>query len=162
MFGTVAHARVRPGHEQALISLMEEWNRELAVNVTGTFLVTRAVFPIMRKQGYGKIVCLGSVAGYVGGEFTGPHYVASKGAVHSFVKWVARRGGPHSVYANAIAPGPIRSRMAGDFRPREGLFPLGRMGEPEDVAEAVVFLASPASNWITGTVLHLNGGMYLA
>ena len=139
----------------------EEVDRVLAVNVKGTLWMIQAVLPAMLERG-GKIVCVGSVAGKVGGVLAGPHYVASKGGIHALVKWVAKVGAPHGVYANAIAPGAIETDMITGKGYQPDYCPLGRLGQPEDIAEAVLFLASPASNYITGTVLDVNGGYYMS
>jgi 3-oxoacyl-[acyl-carrier protein] reductase len=140
----------------------EEVDRVLAVNLKGTLWMVQAVLPSMLERGGGKIVCIGSVAGKVGGVLAGPHYVASKGGIHALVKWVAKVGAPHGVYANAIAPGAIETEMITGKGYQPDYCPLGRLGQPEDIAEAVLFLASPASNYITGTVLDVNGGYYMS
>lgn len=137
----------------------DDWDREMAVNLKGTFLVVQAVLPYMKERKYGKIVCLGSVAGKVGGVISGPHYVASKGGIHAFIKWVAKDGAAHSIYVNGIAPGPVRTEMTEGFPYSAGMVALNRLGTVEDIAEAALFLASQASNWITGTVLDVNGGL---
>jgi 3-oxoacyl-[acyl-carrier protein] reductase len=125
-------------------------------------LLTQAIWPHMVNQGGGKIVCIGSIAGRMGGLRAGPHYTATKGAVHAFVKWAARKGAPFGIYVNGIAPGPVDTPMiAGQAYSEEGI-PLGRLGHPEDIAMAVVFLASQASNFITGQILDVNGGILMA
>ena len=144
-----------------------DWDQILAVNLKGVFLCVQAVYPQMRLQRYGKIVCFGSIAGKQGGVRSGPHYVAAKGGIHSFIKWLAKDGAAHSVYVNALAPGPVQTGMwagltAGQAAPDASGVPLGRFGTAEDIAEAVLFLASPASNWITGVVLDINGGMLMS
>lgn len=139
----------------------DDWQRILDVNLTGTALVTQAFYERMKANGYGKIVCIGSIAGKVGGVISGPNYVASKGGVHAFVKWVATNGAEHGVYANAIAPGPVRTAMTRSENYTPDMSPLNRLGEPEDIAEGIVFLASQQSNWITGLVLDVNGGMLM-
>lgn len=121
----------------------------------------QAFYDGLLNDGYGKVVCIGSIAGRVGGVISGPNYVASKGGVHAFVKWAAKDAADEGVYVNAIAPGPVWSGMTRGENYTPDMAPLGRIGEPEDIAEAVVFLASPASNWITGTVLDVNGGMLM-
>ncbi len=139
---------------------LEEWRRTVDVNLTGTTLVVRAFYDHLRENGYGKVVCIGSVAGKVGGVISGPDYVASKAGVHGLVRWLAQNGAADGVYANGIAPGPVWSPMTEDEPGyADDMSPLGRLGEPEDIAEAVVFLASGQSNWITGTVLDVNGGI---
>ncbi len=140
----------------------QEWDEVLGVNLKGTFLMTQAVWPHMRSQGGGKIVCIGSIAGRIGGLLAGPHYRASKGGIHAFVKWAAKQGAPHGVYVNAIAPGPILTPMIANEPYNSDMIPLGRLGDPSDVAEAVIFLLSQASNFIIGQVLDVNGGMLMA
>lgn len=137
----------------------KEWDKVFSVNIKSYFLCTQAVFPFMKEQGYGKIIYMGSSAGKNGGLLAGPHYVASKGAVHAFVKWIAKYGGRFGIYANAIAPGPVKTDLIKGQPFHDDMFPLGRLGEPEDIAEAAVFLASQESNWISGEVLDVNGGI---
>lgn len=141
----------------------DEWARVLDVNLTGTAFAVQAFYDHLIDNGYGKIVCIGSVAGKVGGVISGPNYVASKAGVHGLIKWAAKDAADHGVYANAIAPGPVWSPMTHDesLGYSDDMAPVGRLGEPEDIAEGVVFLASQASNWITGTVLDINGGMLM-
>ncbi|WP_158601121.1 SDR family NAD(P)-dependent oxidoreductase [Haloplanus aerogenes] len=139
---------------------LDDWRTQIDVNLTGTMLVVQAFYDDLRDREYGKIVCVGSVAGQVGGVISGPNYVASKAGVHGFVRWVARNGAPDGVYANAVAPGPVWSPMT-ENEPGydDEMTPLNRLGEPEDIAEAIVFLSGQGSNWITGTVLDVNGGI---
>jgi 3-oxoacyl-[acyl-carrier protein] reductase len=138
-----------------------EWDEILRINVRGPALVTQAVWPHMVRRGGGKIVCLGSIAGRIGGILAAGHYCASKGAIHAFVKWAAKKGAPQGIYVNGVAPGPIATPMiAGEGYTAEGI-PLGRLGQPEDIAMAVVFLASQASNFITGQILDVNGGVLM-
>jgi 3-oxoacyl-[acyl-carrier protein] reductase len=140
----------------------DEWDEVIETNLRGTFIVTQTVWPHMVKQREGKIVCLGSVAGRIGGILAGPHYSVAKGGVHTFVKWVAKRGAPIGIYANGIAPGPIRTPMISDLPYSEAGVPLGRIGEPQDIAEVALFLASQASNYITGSIIDVNGGLLMA
>ncbi len=141
----------------------EEWDCLIDTNLKSTFLMTRAVWPHMRRQGTGKIVCIGSIAGKIGGLFAGPHYCASKGGVHGFVRWAAKNGAKHGILVNGIAPGPVVTEMTvHESSIQDSMIPLGRLGRPEDIAEPVVFLASPASNFITGCVLDVNGGLLMA
>lgn len=141
----------------------DEWARVLDVNLTGTAFVLQAFYDHLIDNAYGKIVCIGSVAGKVGGVISGPNYVASKAGVHGVVKWAAKEAAADGVYVNAIAPGPVWSSMTRDesLGYSDDMAPVGRLGEPADIAEGVVFLASQASNWITGTVLDINGGMLM-
>jgi len=140
---------------------VEEFVEVLSVNLVGTFLVTKHVWPIMVKQKWGKIVCIGSIAGRIGGLLAGPHYTSSKGAIHAFVKWAAKRGAPYGIYVNGIAPGPVATPMIAAEPYDAKMVPLGRLGVPEDIAQAALFFVSQASNFITGVVLDVNGGIYM-
>ena len=144
----------------------EEWESIWKVNVMGVVNPMRKIFPLMKEKGYGKIVALGSVAYRIGGVASGPAYVGAKSAVHGIIKWTAKAGAPHGVYANAVAPGPVETAMWASVTERKppsahNSVPLGRYGQPEDIAQSILFLASPASNWITGTTIDINGGGYL-
>lgn len=144
----------------------EEWKSIFDVNVMGVVNPVRKLFPIMAERGYGKIVALGSIAAKIGGVASGPSYVAAKSAVHGLMKWVAKAGADKGVFANIIAPGPVETSMWQSVTQRaapsaNGNVPLGRYGAPEDIAQSILFLCSPASNWITGTVLDVNGGMLM-
>lgn len=135
----------------------QEWDRVYEINVKGTYLAIQAAFPALADGG-GKIVCLGSIAGKVGGVLAGPHYVASKGAIHAMIRWLAKYGAPHGVHANGVAPGAVATEMIEGRGYRDDYCPLGRLAEPEDIAETVLYLASPASNYVTGKVLSVDGG----
>lgn len=136
----------------------QEWGRVYEINVKGTYLPVQASFPALVERGGGKIVCLGSIAGKVGGVLAGPHYVASKGAIHAMVRWLAKHGAPHGVYANGVAPGAVDTEMIRGKGYRDDYCPLGRLAQPADIAEAVIYLASSASNYVTGKVLSVDGG----
>jgi len=144
----------------------EEWDSIFAVNVRGVVNPTRKLFPIMCERGFGKILAAGSVAAKNGGVASGPAYVAAKSAVHGMMRWIAKSGAPHGVYANILAPGPVETAMWATLTGNAGpaansTVPLGRYGTPEDIAQAALFLCSPASNWITGTSLDVSGGMWM-
>jgi len=144
----------------------QEWESIWRVNVMGVVNPVRRLFPMMCDQGGGKIVALGSIAAKIGGVAAGPAYVAAKSAVHGLMKWTAKAGAAHGVFANIIAPGPVETPMWNQVTQRQppkahGSVPLGRYGQPEDIAQAILFLCSPASNWITGTTLDVNGGMLM-
>lgn len=140
---------------------IEEWDRVLDVNLKGPFLFCRSVWPTMRRQRAGKIVCIGSMAGKAGGMVVGPHYCSSKAGLHTLVKWLAKRGAPEGIYVNGIAPGVIDTDMIKGTPISPDIVPLGRLGLPVDIAEGVVFLASSASNYVTGTILDINGGIIM-
>jgi 3-oxoacyl-[acyl-carrier protein] reductase len=146
---------------------VEEFHHIIDVNLLGFLNLMEAVIPHMQRQRTGKIVALGSVAARIGGVKAGAHYVAAKSGVHGAVKWAAKTYGPDGIFVNAVAPGVVLTQMwlgLNDGKPNENAngYPLGRLGRPEDIAEPVVFLSSPASNWITGTTLDINGGMYMS
>jgi 3-oxoacyl-[acyl-carrier protein] reductase len=141
------------------------WRSVLDVHLTGTFLCCRAAIdPLLASRG--RIVSISSTYAYKGRP-NGAHYSAAKAGIVGLTKVLAGELAPH-VNVNALAPGPIdTSRWRGnlaeaDYQARKARriedIPLGRMGEPEDVAEAALFLLSPASSWITGSVLHVTGG----
>lgn len=145
----------------------DEWDRLYSVNVKGVVNPLRKLYPLMVERGYGKIVAAGSIAAKNGGIASGPAYVAAKSAVHGIIRWIAKTGAPHGVYANTIAPGPVETPMwasVKDNAPPSSAanVPLGRFGTPDDIAQAVLFLCSPASNWITGTSLDVSGGMWMS
>jgi 3-oxoacyl-[acyl-carrier protein] reductase len=138
----------------------ETWHHVLNVNVDGTFYAIAAVWPHMVSAKYGKIVLISSMAAYQGGVIVGTEYSASKAAVLGITRHVARNGGKHNIFCNVVAPGVIDTEMTKDFsKPAPDAFLLGRVGKPEDVAEPIRFLCSPASNYITGTVMHITGGL---
>jgi len=143
-----------------------EWQAMLSVNVMGVVNPTRKLFPIMCERGFGKILACGSIAAKNGGVASGPAYVASKSAVHGMMRWMAKAGAPHGVYANTLAPGPVETAMWASVTSNQApaahaTVPLGRYGNAEDIAQAALFLCSPASNWITGTSLDVSGGMWM-
>ena len=145
----------------------EEWDALMSVNVRGVVNPARKLFPLMCDRGFGKILAAGSIAAKNGGVASGPAYVASKAAVHGMMRWIAKAGAPHGVYANTLAPGPVETAMwasvtGGQAPSANGSVPLGRYGNTEDIAQAALFLCSPASNWITGTSLDVSGGMWMA
>lgn len=145
-----------------------EWDLIFKVNVDGTFYLTQAVLPYMKKQNYGRIVNLGSVSGKRGGGvFGGSHYSAAKAAVAGFSKAVAREMSPYGITCNSVAPGLIATDITGDFLTSEKLkemeeaIPAKRAGRPEDVAYTITFLASPGAGYITGEEVDINGGSHI-
>jgi 3-oxoacyl-[acyl-carrier protein] reductase len=159
----VAETGICPLTPLAAISLAE-WNRVLAVNLTGTFLCAQAAFPHLQASQHGRIINISSLAGRTGGVTVGLHYSASKGGVISMTKALARMLAPSGGTANCIAPGPLDTPMTADWPPenREMLrqqIPLGRLGRAEDVAATALHLASDAGSFITGATLDVNGGI---
>lgn len=145
---------------------LEDFESVVRVNLTGTFIVCRAVIPIMKRQGRGKIVNISSIAGRTGRPGVGVNYAASKGGVISLTRTLAREVGQAGIYVNTIAPGPILTKLTRQVGPEVfATWNAGRAvskdGLPEDVAEAALFLASPRSDWITGVTLDLNGGILI-
>lgn len=144
----------------------EDWNAVIQVNLTGTFYCIKAALGPMSKQRYGRIINLASVVGVMGNAGQA-NYSASKAAVIGLTKTIAREYASRNVTVNAVAPGFIDTAMTqalgDDVRDMlSKQIPLGRLGQPNDIAEAVKFLASDAANYITGQVLHVNGGMHMA
>src|SRR5580658_3699418 len=125
----------------------EEWNSMLSVNVLGVVNPARKLFPIMCERGFGKILAAGSIAAKNGGVASGPAYVASKSAVHGMMRWIAKAGAPHGVYANTLAPGPVETAMWASVTSNQApaanaTVPLGRYGNAEDIAGGAVFVFS--------------------
>jgi 3-oxoacyl-[acyl-carrier protein] reductase len=145
---------------------LEDFESVVRVNLTGTFLVCRAVVPVMKKQGKGKIVNISSIAGRTGRPGVGVNYAASKAGIIGLTRTLAREAGAAGIYVNAIAPGPILTKLTRQVGPEVfATWNAGRAvskdGLPEDVAEAALFLASTKSDWITGTTLDINGGILI-
>ena len=145
---------------------VEEWDRVLDVNLRGTYLVCREFIEEMKKRQGGNIVNFSSLAARVGGIEVGIHYAASKAALIGFTRTLAKEGGPFGINVNAVAPGiiltePVKRQIGGREEEYIAQIPLGRLGEPRDVANVVLFLASPLSDYVTGIVLDINGGMYM-
>lgn len=139
----------------------EELATVMGVNFTGVLWTVQASLPHLRVRG-GQIVCVGSVAGKIGGVLAGPHYSASKGAVHTLVRWLAKAEAPHGIRANGVAPGAVDTPMIAGKGYQPGYCPMGRFADPEEIAQVVAFLASPASSYMTGTVVDVNGGYYFS
>jgi 3-oxoacyl-[acyl-carrier protein] reductase len=144
----------------------DDWDAILATNLTPAFRLSRAVLRGMMKQRYGRIIQIGSVVGSAGNAGQA-NYAAAKAALVGFTKSLAQEVGSRNITVNCVAPGFIATDMTKDLpdTARTALLarvPLGRLGEPADIAHAVAFLASPRAGYITGATLHVNGGMYMA
>jgi 3-oxoacyl-[acyl-carrier protein] reductase len=141
----------------------EDWDRVIAVNLRGTYNCSKAVIPTMKKQGYGKIVNISSIAWKVGDIASAPSYGSSKGGINALTKSLARELAGYGICVNAVAPHSIETEMSAEWsdekrRQLMSQIPLGRLGRPEEVAAAVLFLASDEANFITGEILDVNGG----
>ena len=141
----------------------EDWDKVLSINLKGAFNCTQAVLRTMMKNRWGRIINIGSVVGTMGNPGQA-NYAAAKAGLAGFTKSVAREVASRNITANVIAPGFIETDMTATLSDtlKEQLLrqiPAGRMGVPEDIAEAVSFLASEGASYITGHVLHINGGL---
>jgi 3-oxoacyl-[acyl-carrier protein] reductase len=143
----------------------EEWDDILATNLTSVFRLSRAVLRAMMKARSGRIISIASVVGAMGNAGQ-TNYSAAKAGIMGFTKSLAREVGSRNITVNCVAPGFIDTDMTRALpdAQRQALLshiPLGRLGSVEDIAQAVLFLASPAAAYISGTTLHVNGGMYM-
>jgi 3-oxoacyl-[acyl-carrier protein] reductase len=143
----------------------DEWDAVIAVNLKGVFNCTKAAIRPMMKARKGRIVNIASVVGQMGNAGQA-NYSASKGGVISLTKTCAREFASRNILVNAIAPGFIRTRMTEALNEEQkkkllDLIPLGRLGEPEDIARVALFLCSEESSYITGHIVSVNGGMYI-
>ena len=152
--------------DQVLLRMKEEdWDLVMAVNLKGAFQCTKAALRPFLKQKGGKVVNIASVTGQMGNAGQA-NYAASKAGLIGFTKSIAREYASRNIQVNAVAPGFIETAMSQAIpqKERELLIqqiPMERLGTPEDVAEAVLFLSSPAADYITGQVLNVNGGLYM-
>ena len=141
---------------------LAHWRNMLATNLTGPFLCCQHSYPLLRDGG--RIVLLGSLAGRTGGVLTGAAYAASKGGLESLAKSMAQELAARAITVNVIAPGAIETPMlrAHSAERKQGMAastPLKRLGQPEEIAGAIAYLASADAGFITGTVMHINGGI---
>ena len=143
----------------------EDWDRVLDINSKGTFLGINATVPAMRESGGGSIVNISSQMGLVGGDFSSPQYQASKGAVRLLTKSVAVQYAAENIRCNSVHPAPIETDMTAGMRADKEKFadmirriPMGRYGKPEEVAYAVIYLASDESSFVTGSEVVVDGG----
>ena len=145
---------------------VEEWDQIIDVNLRGPFLASQIFGADMKAKGAGKIINISSLAAHVGGIEVGVHYTTSKAGIIGLTRSFAKRLGPFGINVNAVAPGIVpteivKQHIAGREDEYISAIPLGRLGTPEDVAHAVLFLSSPMSDYITGCVLDVNGGIFM-
>ena len=143
----------------------DDWDAVLDTNLKAVFRTSRAVMRTMMKQRYGRIVNITSVVG-ASGNAGQANYAAAKAGVAGMTRALARELGSRNITVNCVAPGFIDTDMTRGLSDEQqsvlkAQIPLGRLGQPEDIAEAVAFLASPQAGYITGTELHVNGGMFM-
>ena len=143
-----------------------DWDEVMETNLKPVFRLSRAVMRAMMKARWGRIISITSVVG-ASGNAGQANYAAAKAGVVGMAKSLARELGSRNITVNCVAPGFIDTDMTRSLSEEQkgallAQIPLGRLGQPEDVAAAVAYLASPAAAYITGTVLHVNGGMYMA
>jgi NAD(P)-dependent dehydrogenase (short-subunit alcohol dehydrogenase family) len=142
----------------------EEWRRALEVNLTAPFLLTQAVVPLMKAQGYGRIVNVSSTAGRMVSTLGGAHYTASKTGLLGLTRAAAKELGRYGITVNAICPGMIDTELTRESAPAERLaelarsFPVPRLGTSLEVADLICFAASEAAGYITGACFDINGG----
>lgn len=147
---------------------LEHWHRMLAVNLTGPFLMCRAAVPVMKENGWGRIVFIGSIGARMVTGNTSLPYASAKAGLIGFARLLAAELGEHGITTNSVLPGRIKTPMSDTYsnyveldRQYAQRTPVGRIGTPDDVASAVAYLVSEESSFINGAILDVNGGMYL-
>ena len=143
----------------------EQWNQVIQTNLSSCFNTSKAVIDGMRARGFGRIVNIGSVNGQAG-QYGQVNYAAAKSGIHGFTKALAQEGAAKGVTVNAIAPGYVETDMVRAV-PENVLekivrtIPVGRLGQPEDIARSVLFLAADEAGFVTGSTLSINGGQHM-
>ena len=138
-----------------------DWDKMFGVNFKGPVNCIKAAIPMFKAQRYGKIINLSSLAAEVGGITVAANYSTSKAAIICLTKSVAKYLGPYQINVNAVAPGLIKTAMTVELNQDPAMVPLKRLGEPEEVADVILFLASDRSRYITGSTLDVNGGIFM-
>jgi 3-oxoacyl-[acyl-carrier protein] reductase len=167
----VCNAGFSPKREEGRAPLgeipLDEWNDVLSVNLTGAMLCCQAVIPGMVARRHGRIVLIGSLAGRTMPRIAGASYAASKAALVGLARSIVSEYAQHGITANTIAPGRIVTEMTGDpsapaNRAALSRIPSARLGRPEDIARAVLFLCAPEAGFVNGAILDINGGEFTA
>jgi 3-oxoacyl-[acyl-carrier protein] reductase len=160
----VANAAIRP--RQAFLDIsIEDWQRVINTNLSSAFYLARATLPGMKAKQWGRIIHISGYDGFVGAAYRA-HNVTCKGGIHALSKAIAMEFGPDGITANTVSPGTIDThRIAEDYPNLEAkyqqlknIIPVRRLGTTEDIAEACLYLASDVSSFVTGQVIHVNGG----
>ncbi len=143
-----------------------DWDRVMAVNLRSVFLLSREAFRVMKERGKGKIISMASASAKIGGLVVGAHYAASKAGVICFTKSLALQAAPFGINVNAVCPGPTKTPMTDAWGEKANVefaakIPFKRYAEPEEIAQAVLFLASARSRYVTGEILDVNGGFIM-
>ena len=155
----------------AAISPFDNWDddgwdgvaeRVFAINLKGPINLTRAFMPGMIARRNGRMALIASIAGRTGGVRAAPHYVMSKGGILAFVRWLAKKGAPHNVLVNAVAPSPVATPMIQDQPFEADQFPMRRVAEAAEIAGPLAFLVSPAASYVSGAVIDVNGAMHFS
>ena len=150
--------------------LPEEWDQTILLNLKSVYLCIRAAAPVMKRQGYGRIVNVSSFAGRFFSRLSGPHYSSAKAGVIGFTRHMAAELGPFGVCVNSVAPSPVlteRVKVKWETRPEEERqrilagIPLGRLAQPEEIATVIAFLASDDASYVNGACIDVNGGSYM-
>lgn len=139
----------------------ENWDRVFSINLRGPFFLTQVIFENMMKHRGGSIINIASLSAERGGKFAGINYSCSKGGVVVMTKCLALNGGEYGIRVNAIAPGLIQTAMADQLKFSTDAIPLGRLGKPEEIGDAALFLASDQSSYMSGAIIDLNGGEFM-
>ena len=160
VYGLVDTAAIAPHDDWMAEDWEESLDRVIRANVKGPINLTRAFLPGMMEAGEGRIVLCGSVAGWMGGLRTGPHYAFAKGGIHSFVRWLARQAAPRNVLVNGIAPGPVETAMTEGKGYDVSLYPLQRMAKAEEIAATAVFLCGAGAGYASGAIFDINGATH--
>ncbi|MGM4885283.1 SDR family NAD(P)-dependent oxidoreductase [Tardiphaga sp. 20_F10_N6_6] len=160
VYGLIDTAAIAPHDDWMAEDWEESLDRVIRANVKGPINLTRAFLPGMMEAGEGRIVLCGSVAGWMGGLRTGPHYAFAKGGIHSFVRWLASKAAPRNVLVNGIAPGPVETAMTEGKGYDTSLYPLKRMAKPEEIAATAVFLCGAGSGYASGAIFDINGATH--